>query len=373
MMATYKKLLILLSFALLIACQEVYNPDEIDADLKIPVIEGYIHDGPGPYRVELFWAAAFYDQSYTAITDALVTISDNYGNTEILTETSSGRYFSDENGIRGTAGRLYTLHVELTDGSIYESVPVLMQPADPIDKVYAEIGEKEYTSKNLYGDLLINKEGGLYIYIDMNSKTDNRRFFRFYSRVVSQSQYYVDVTYAPDTANPDVEITEPVDVYCWNIWSLGGIVNVKSSIMSNNEQVIKRHNLGFLPYIYKPGMQDSVTGPSHPSGWIVTTTAYSISEDAYEYYNSIVTQLSAEERIFDPVPSQITGNIHCLSDTGKLVLGLFEVATKTSRHTAFNWSTGRHTYNILNLSEYFAPTSSSCQDSVMPDFWITFQ
>jgi hypothetical protein len=373
MTAAYKKILILLSLVLLIACQEVYNPDDIDAGLKIPVIEGYLHDGSGPYRVELFWAAAFYDRSYTAITDALVTISDDYGNTEILTETGNGRYYSDKNGIRGTAGRIYTLHVELPDGSIYESVPVLMPPVKEIDTIYAEPGEKEYTSRNLYGELMIHKEGGLYVYVDMNSKPDDMQFFRFYSRVVSQSQHYLNVTYAPDSANPDVEITEPVDVYCWSIWSLSDIVNVKSTVLSNNEQVIRKHNLGFLPYIFNPAMQDSVTGPSYPSGWIVTTTAYSIPEDAYEYYNSIVTQLSAEERIFDPVPFQITGNIHCLSDTGKLVLGLFEVASKTSRHTAFNWSTGRHTYNILNLPEYFAPTSDACQDTIMPDFWITFQ
>ena len=373
MMAAFKKLIILISFPLLIACQEVYNPDDIDADLQIPVIEGYIHDGPGPYKVELFWAAGFNDRGYTAIKDALVTISDNYGNTEILTEPGDGRYFSDEGGIRGTAGRLYTLHVELPDGSIYESVPVLMQPADVIDTIYAEIGAKEFTSRNMYGDLLIDKVEGLHVYIDMNSKSTERHFFRYSSRVVSQSQHFILVSYMPDTTNPFLVITEPVDVYCWNSWSLSDIVNVKATITSNNEQVIKKHNLGFLPYIYNPSMQDSTTGPSRPSGWIVTTTAYSISEDAYEYYNSIFTQLRAEERIFDPLPSQITGNIHCLSDTGKLVLGLFEAATKTSRHTAFDWSTGRHTYSLLNLPEYSAPASNSCQDSTKPDFWITFQ
>ncbi len=363
MTAAYKKILIFISFALLIACQEVYNPDDIDAGLKIPVIEGYLHDGPGPYRVELFWAAAFYDRSYTAITDALVTISDDYGNTEILTETGNGRYYSDKNGMRGTAGRIYTLHVELPDGSIYESVPVLMHPVKKIDTIYAEPGQKEYTSRNLYGELMIHKEGGLYVYVDINSESDDMRFFRFYSRVISQSQYSI---YHPGAS-------EPVYVYCWDTWGLNDIVNVKSTILSNNEQVIKKHNLGFLPYVYNSAWQDDTTGPSRPDGWIVTTTAYSIPEDAYEYYNSIVTQLSAEERIFDPVPSQITGNIRCISDTGKLVLGLFEVASKTSRHTAFDWATGLKNYTILNLPEYSAPVGDSCQDTIMPDFWITFK
>ncbi len=363
-MAAYKKILILISFALLAACQEVYNPDDIDADLKIPVIEGYLHDGPGPYRVELFWAAAFYDRSYTPISGALVTISDNEGNSEILTESGNGRYYTDKNGIRGTAGRLYTLHIELPDGSIYESAQVLMQAPEEIDTIYAEIGKKEYTSRNLYGDLIIKRKGGLYVYADIKTEPGENRFFRFYSRVITQTQYSV--------LYESLGAISSVYVYCWDIWSLNEIVNVKSTILSSNEQVIKRHNLGFLPYSFNPRPQDDTTGPIIPSGWIVSTTAYSIQEDAYEYYSSVVKQLEAEERIFDPVPSQVTGNIRCLSDTDKLVLGLFEVASKTIRHTALDWGTGRNYYSILNLPEYKAPAIDSCQDTIMPDFWITF-
>jgi hypothetical protein len=364
MMATYKKILILIFFALLLACQEVYNPDDIDADLKIPVIEGYLHDGPGPYRVELFWAAGFYDRSYTPISGAYVTISDNQGNVEILTESANGRYYTDKNGIRGTSGRIYTLHIELTDGSIYESAPVQMQAPEKIDTIYAEIGKKEYTSRNLYGDLMIKRKGGLYLYTDIKTEPGDNRFFRFYSRVVSQSQY--SVLYV------NLGAISPVYVYCWDIWSLNEIVNVKSTILSNNEQVIKRHNIGFLPYSFDSRPQDDTTGPVIPKGWIVSTTAYSIQKDAYEYYSSVVKQLEAEERMFDPVPSQVTGNIHCLSDTGKLVLGLFEVASKTLRHTAFDWATRRNYYSILNLPEYNAPVVDSCQDTIIPDFWITF-
>jgi hypothetical protein len=362
-MAAYKKIPVLIFFLLLAACQEVYNPDDIDSGLKIPVIEGYLHDGPGPYRVELFWAAGFYDRSYDPITGAYVTISDNQGNIEILTESGNGRYYTDKNGIRGTAGRLYTLHVELPDGSICESAPELMQAPEKIDTIYAEIGKKEYTSRNLYGDLIIKRKGGLYLYTDINAETSENRFFRFYSRVITQTQYSV--------LYQSLGAISSVYVYCWDIWSLNEIVNVKSTILSNNEQLIKRHNLGFLPYSFDPSPQDDTTGPILPEGWIVTTTAYSIPEDAYEYYSSVLTQLEAEDRMFDPVPSQIKSNIHCISDSGKLVLGLFEVASKTFRHTAFDWATNRSDYTILNLPEYKAPVVDSCQDTIMPDFWIT--
>jgi hypothetical protein len=356
-----------------LACQEVYYPDDIDATQQIPVIEGYINDGSGPYRVELFWATAFDVKRNDPINDATVTISDNFGNRALLKMTNNGMYTCNQEDIKGIPGRLYILRVELENGSVYESTPTLMKPAEEIDTVYAEIGERKEISKNYYGDLIIRKRYGLYMYTDINADSDNKRFFRFTNSLVSQSHYYVYLIPEFALSYPDPELMRvPVDVYCWSISGIYDIVNIKSSFNSNSEQVIKRHNLGFLPYHYSSKWQDDTTGPVRPSGWIVTTVAYSITENAFEYYNSVIKQLSAEERIFDPVPSQIKGNIHCLSDTTQIVLGLFEVASRTVRHTAFDWSTGRNSYDILNLPEYISPSYNGCQNVIMPDFWITF-
>jgi hypothetical protein len=362
----------LILIILITACQEVYYPDDIDATQQIPVIEGYINNEPGPYRVELFWATAFDGKSNDPIKNARVTIYDNFGNRALLKETNNGMYKSTQEEITGTPGRLYTLRVELEDGSIYESTPTLMQPAEEIDTVYAEIGEKEYVSKNYYGELKINNREVLYVFIDLNAGSGNKRFFRLSNRLVTQTFHYVYVPVYLDSLDSSNVVFEPVIVYCWTISGLDEIINIKSTFSSNTGQVIKRHNLGFLPYNFSPLWQDSVTTPKVPDGWIVTTTAYSITEEAYEYYNSVIKQISAEERIFDPIPSQIKGNIHCLSDTSQIVLGLFEVASRTVKHTAFKWSEGRSDYDIKNLSTYSAPTNNSCQDSIMPDFWITF-
>ncbi len=357
---------------LFLACQEVYYPDDIDSTQQIPVIEGYINDGAGPYMVELFWATAFDGGKNEPIKDARVTISDNFGNSTVLTEAGNGRYLSNTQDIIGTPGRLYALRVEFEDGSIYESTPTLMHPPEEIDTVYAEIGEKEYVSKNYSGELMINIREGLHVFFDLNDDSDDKRFFRLSNRLVTQTYHYVYVPTYPDSLDSNIVVFEPVIVYCWTKSGLDELINIKSTFNTITGQVIKRHNLGFLPYNYSPFWQDSFTTPKTPDGWIVTTSAYSITEDAYDYYNSVIKQITAEERIFDPVPSQIKGNIHCISDTTKIVLGLFEVASRTVKHTAFNWSPLKDEYDILNLPEYSAPLSNSCQDSIMPEFWITF-
>ncbi|UCH14031.1 MAG: DUF4249 domain-containing protein [Bacteroidales bacterium] len=373
MTETLKNIIYFIIIILLTACQEVYNPGEIDAGLEIPVIEGYIDDGPGPYKVDLFWATAFNEKSNSPIKNARVTISDNFGNSAVFAETGNGRYLSNPGDITGIPGRIYTLSVELEDGSIYESKPVLMHSVEEIDTIYAEIGDKDFISKNSWGELMINNREGLYVYVDVNEGSGDKKFFRFHNRLVAQSFHYIYLPTYPDSLDSSLVIMEPTIVYCWRKSGLDEVVNIKSTFNSNSEQVIKRHELGFLPYYFSILWQDSVTTPKIPSGWIVTTTAYSLTEDAYEYYSSMIKQLGTEENIFDPIPSQIKGNIYCLSDTNQIVLGLFEVASKTTRHTAFQWSAGRDNYDIKNLSTYSAPPTSACQDTIMPDFWITFR
>ena len=94
-------------------------------------------------------------------------------------------------------------------------------------------------------------------------------------------------------------------------------------------------------------------------------------EKVYQYYNSIAQQLNAGNSIFAPVPSQIKGNMICVSDPGEKVIGVFEAASETIIYKGFSWK---------NLDEYKSIILESFPDSVgngevmnmQPDFWIQF-
>lgn len=100
---------------------------EIDLDLDSVspqvVIEGNITDEPGPYTVKLSKTVPFRDaNSYPPISGALVTISDNTGAIDILSEVRDGEY--ETNSITGTPGRTYTLKVT-AEGKHYEAVSIM--------------------------------------------------------------------------------------------------------------------------------------------------------------------------------------------------------------------------------------------------------
>ncbi len=111
-----------------------FDPKKSDAQL---VVEGLITDEPGPYTVKLTRSRKPLDFSGTIPVSAIrVTISDDNGTSEVLTEVLPGTYQTSANGIRGIVGRSYTLKVETRDGKIYESIPDKLSKNGNIDKLY---------------------------------------------------------------------------------------------------------------------------------------------------------------------------------------------------------------------------------------------
>ena len=110
------------------ACQEVI---EIDLNQTNPqyVIIGNIADDGKPCSVEITKTVNFSEpNNFPKITGAIVTLSDDKGSQEILSETKSGIYESKK--MLGVVGNTYTLTVKY-DGQTFISTSK-MADATPI-------------------------------------------------------------------------------------------------------------------------------------------------------------------------------------------------------------------------------------------------
>jgi hypothetical protein len=116
---------------LLCSCQKVVtlNLDKAPPQL---VIEGNITDGPDPDTVTVMRSVNFYaDNSFPAVSGATVSISDNTGVTDVLTEFSPGIYITRT--LKGTPGNTYHLSVAVND-TLYTATSTMPQ-AVPFDSV----------------------------------------------------------------------------------------------------------------------------------------------------------------------------------------------------------------------------------------------
>jgi hypothetical protein len=65
--------------------------------------------------------------------------------------------------------------------------------------------------------------------------------------------------------------------------------------------------------------------------YAIEVTQFGLSEQAFEYWQQLRKNANQLGTIFDPLPSQVTGNMHDLSHPERPVLGLFSVASPSRK------------------------------------------
>ena len=110
--------------AFFLSCQKVIQVD-LNSSAPVIVIEGTISDQPGPYQVAI--SQTVEPNTFPPVSGADVTMSDNLGNSEVLTETPAGTYTSSH--MQGVPGRTYTLAV-LSSGVAYTASSTMPLPVE---------------------------------------------------------------------------------------------------------------------------------------------------------------------------------------------------------------------------------------------------
>jgi hypothetical protein len=128
------------------SCEKVVDLDYRGNQSKI-ILEGNITNEAGPYFVKITKSIDLSETgNYPTVDNAMVTISDDAGNNEILTPQGNGVYQTTT--ISGVAGRTYTLTVE-AEGQTYTAQST-MPPLVPFDSIkIAEITIGNDIERNL--------------------------------------------------------------------------------------------------------------------------------------------------------------------------------------------------------------------------------
>jgi hypothetical protein len=359
-MKKYKTCLIGLSILLAgWSCREVYYPDDLDSSQDIPVIQGMILEHEFPV-VTLSWALGYREQNQEFISGAVVTVTDNLGNSVDLYETSFGKYTNYTDDFRGVRGRIYTLDVVLPDGTEYASSPVLLPGTPVIDSLYADPDIKTVFIYNDKNDPIPEDRPGLYIMADLSATTDSTLYFRFNTRVVKQMLYTVGIG-TPGSYS----------VFLWEVYALDNFYSVNYTVPQENRQVLREHDIGFLPYWYDATLEGPNSTAPYTVAWDLTFNVYSISRVVYDYYNSIAKQLNASNQIFAPVPSQVKSNVWCTNFPEKDVIGIFEASSKITVYKAFAWK-NLEEYKYQNLTSFPDINQGGSVPRFPPYFWIYF-
>lgn len=350
MKKNHKYLFLLLILFILPGCQKVFEPEGMDFGKKLMVINGILDDLSEYMVVTVFYASPFGKTDNLPV-EATVNLLDNLGISYPINAIvgKKGYYKIRLFDIELVDTRSYSISVETTDGKKYQSKPQFFPGKIEITDMNAKIGENTINFTNSLGEVTTTSIPGLFISETTRSSDKNKKYMRYDNTAIYQSLYIVVIA----DSIPDY-------YYCVDLIKLDNVPNIQSTLLGSVGHVIENKNVGFVNYEVDYSTEKGDTSARFPVGWVLMSDVYSLSEDTYNYYQKMETQLSANDKIFDPQPSQIIGNIYCITEPDEIVLGNFEVSRHVKKFYAFMWSRGDDNYQKKYLETYNPPIAPRC-------------
>lgn len=267
---------------LMIGCIDPYMPPEIKPSGALLVINGHI-DVNSKSIIKLTRSQNLLENEESEkVKGALVWIEDENGSKYPLTEESDGIYSLEP---RSFASAKHRLSVQTKDLKKYASDFVEIKNSPPIDSVSWEV----------------TPDLGVQLYANTHSIENNTSYYR----------WKFDETWLYTSAYPSMYVP---DIYeCWRSHSSSDILTSSSSRLSEN--VISKFPLTFLE------QRDERIRYTYS----ILVKQYSITEDAWSYWNQLKKTTEDLGTIFSPMPSQVKGNFQCTSNPEEPVLGYFSI------------------------------------------------
>ena len=340
--------LILFIFAVVFSgCIYPFEPKNVKETENLLVVDGDIIAN-GTTIVKL---SRSYKLSYPKEMDipversARVVVESSTGEIYPAYETSPGCYEAATDGLDLSAQ--YRLHITTQDNMEYASqfVPVSISP--PIDSLTWFL--------NLW-------EGCINIYVSTQDSTNKTLYYRWNYEQTWEftSAYNAMITFNSETGEYEdfPDLINPY-YYCWNEQNssailLGNSLNLSEDVIADKLLITIKSGDQRISYLYS-----------------VLVIQRALTAEGYVYWENLRKNGQDLGGIFAPMPSEVRGNIYCLSHPDQFVLGFVGATTLTySRifiERPFHFSqgvgdcenvTGIFPYNIANLrqlSRYYRP------------------
>lgn len=371
------RILIVLTGILMVSCYKPYTA-KLDNNEKILVVDGLITNRADRHYIKLGYSSQFYSSGEKeALRDAIVSVTDNKGSEIFFRETDNGNYVSESSEFTAKPGDSYVLKIATPGGDVYESTPQKMETEYEPDSVYAVNDYQQYISK--FNQVLKKLTGAKILLNIVGGKTELPKF-----RIdVELLKFYTYGLYFPP---PNID--PPLYMfYCWQLDNpVKDLVLAsppdKSASSIENQSIYFVDNLSYMEgIVYWPGnYQANIASEGIPTGErnlynitgrVMYIDLYTLNDDAYLYYKRIKDQITAEGKLFDPISVRMEGNVRCITDPEKPVLGFFEVSalSQTAWYVGLrNPSTDQ--IPVRRIPRVNPVVPDGCQVNEKPPFWI---
>jgi hypothetical protein len=337
------KLFLFLSI-LLSNCRDAYEIPVKPSDKSLLVVEGILNSGSGPTRIRLSKSSKT-NQPYTPQPEvnAVLTIEGKDNSTQFLTETGSGFYSASQLTLKPDIE--YRLKITTSDGKLYASDFVKVFNTPPIDSV-------SWKKEN----------DGINIYVNTHDPLSDQGYYQWdYEETwENHATYPAKYKWEPITEKIVPMLPGEDIFYCWSS-------NVSKNLLIGSSAQYQSDIIHEMPMIFIPK-----GSPKMNVRYSILVHQRKTDKTGYEYLNLMKKNTEQLGSIFDAQPSELRGNIHCLSNPGESVIGYLTASSmKEQRIFITSAQAGWSNYDYCDV--FTVPNNPDSIKSYMPNRYLPFE
>ena len=276
------------------ACIDPYTPQVIQQDIRALVVDGFVNTSANTVEVDLSRTLPLLtEETYEPVTDALVTLETENGNYFSLSHIEGGKYRLD--GLVLDESVRYRLLINTTDNE-YHSEFVTLKSSPALDEVAWEISPD--------GD-------GVQIYVNANDPSNQTRYYQWVFEETWEYTSELVSIYLLDNDELRIRNDDEMVDRCWKTQNSNKILISQTTQLTND--VVYKFPLLFIS-------KESQKISQHYS---ILVQQRALDEATYNYLQQLQKTTEVMGGLFDPMPSQVTGNIFSVKNASEPVIGYF--------------------------------------------------
>ncbi|WP_375416497.1 DUF4249 domain-containing protein [uncultured Hymenobacter sp.] len=279
-------------------CTDPYEPEVINSPKSFLVVSGFINlSGVTTIRLSRTQNLAA-TEAPPAETGATVTIEDATGTRYGLTEQAGGTYTAPVLPL--SAGQQYRLRLRTSAGREYASDLVAAKASPPIDKL-----------------TWTQDDRGVQVYVSAQDPAGTTRYYRWTYQETWEFQSAYNSFF--EYVNGAIQRRQENIYQCW---ATANSTSIRlSSTAKLSQDVVASFPLTRVP----------LNSAKLHFKYSILVSQYAQTPEEYAYYELLQKNTENLGGLYDPQPSQLTGNVHCLTDAAETVIGYVGATGVTER------------------------------------------
>ena len=275
------------------SCVDNYDIPKVSSTGGYLVVEGFINSH-GSTTITLSRSVPVNSQNGIVPVELQARVNVESEDKIVYPLTEQGKGLYRANGLSIDSTKRYRIYIKTADDKEYvsEYVEVKHTPA---------IGEITYEAQS--------ENGGVQIYVSTSDPDNAARYYHWgyvetwqYRSYFMSSWEYIDgqAVYNPNREN------------IFDCWMTSTSKNIMiTSTVRLSQDVVQDFPLAFVPS----------SSSKFELGYRITVTQSALTKEGYEYLAELKRNAEQQGSLFDPQPSDLLGNLRCLTDPEEPVLG----------------------------------------------------